>query len=311
MAPRSGFSETLTTVQSVAYDDETGSYSISSGAAHTGETLSDPSRTLAPGTGGISGKGSFSSQDITQDITYVGAVTIGGTVEGYIVKYTTGPHDVHYEYVSTGAALPQNTALNVNCTDMTLCFMAGTMIATPQGEKKVETLQPGDQVTLATGGAAPVSWVGRQTIATRFADPLRTQPIRVRAGALAENMPARDLLLSPDHALLVGGVLAHAGALVNGVSIKREADTPEMFTYYHVELATHELLLAESTPAESFVDNAGRLAFDNWDERQDGPELVEMDLPRARSARQIPATIRARLAARAEALYGTETQDAA
>jgi Hint domain len=53
-------------------------------------------------------------------------------------------------------------------------------------------------------------------------------------------------------------------ALVNGVSIVRERNVPERLTYYHVELDDHSLLLAENTPAETFVDNVDRLAFDNW-----------------------------------------------
>jgi len=71
---------------------------------------------------------------------------------------------------------------------------------------------------------------------------------------------------------------------------------PEQFTYYHVELDSHELLLAEGVEAESFVDNVDRMHFHNWDERT-APEtaIAEMDLPRAKSARQVPMAIRHRL----------------
>jgi hypothetical protein len=57
-----------------------------------------------------------------------------------------------------------------------------------------------------------VAWLGKQTVSMVFADPLRSLPIRIKAGALDDNIPARDLLISPDHALLVAGVLVHAGA---------------------------------------------------------------------------------------------------
>jgi hypothetical protein len=150
----------------------------------------------------------------------------------------------------------------------TVCFMPGTMIRTPDGEVAVETLNRGDLVLTADNRAEPVVWIGRQTVSRLFSDPARVWPIRIRAGALGENVPARDLLISPDHAILVDGMLVQAGALVNGLSITREGTIPATFTYYHVETGDHSLILAENVPAETFVDNADRLAFDNWDEHQ-------------------------------------------
>jgi hypothetical protein len=191
-----------------------------------------------------------------------------------------------------------------------VCFMPGTLVRTPAGEVAVESLHAGDLVVTADGRAAPVRWMGRQTISTRFADPLRVLPIRISAGALGEAMPARDLLLSPDHALLVEGVLVQAGALVNNTTIRREARVPEVFTYWHVELHDHALVLAEGVPAETFIDNVDRLAFDNWDEHEAaGSEapIAEMALPRAKSARQVPVAIRKRLGKHAALLLGEES----
>src|SRR5262249_24486083 len=116
-----------------------------------------------------------------------------------------------------------------------LCFAPGTRIRTPAGEVAVETLRRGDLVEVTNGRACPVTWIGLQTVSTRFGDPLRVFPIRIRSGALAENVPCRDLLVMRDHALLVDDLLVQAGALVNGSSIVRERDVPERFTYYHVE----------------------------------------------------------------------------
>jgi hypothetical protein len=141
--------------------------------------------------------------------------------------------------------------------------------------------------------------MGRQTVSTRFADPMHVLPIRIGAGALGGGLPERDLLVSSGHALLMDGVLVLAGALVNGTTITRERDVPEIFTFWHVELADHSLILAEGVPAETFVDNVDRVIFDNWAEHEelygDQPAIPEMDLPRAKSARQLPAALRRKL----------------
>lgn len=166
----------------------------------------------------------------------------------------------------------------------------------------MDALRPGDLVLTADGRAVPVRWIGQQTVATLFADPLRSLPVRIAAGALGEGLPRRDLLVSPGHAIGLGDCIAEAGALVNGTSIRREPRTtlPARFTWYHVELAEHALILAEGAPAESFVDSASPERFDNAAERtallgNDVPPIPEMDLPRVRSARQLPRDARDQL----------------
>lgn len=206
---------------------------------------------------------------------------------------------------STGNAAPLVVAnfsaafADLSWSGATPCFCAGTRLATPEGEIAVEQIEPGVMLLTAEGQSRAVRWVGRSEISLRFADPLRVLPIRIRAGALGAGLPRRDLLVSPDHALFLDGVLAQAGALVNGVTILRERDLPGVFTYYHVELARHELLLAEGAPTESFVDNIDRMNFGNWAERaapDDGAPIAELPFPRLKSARQIPRALRERLA---------------
>jgi uncharacterized repeat protein (TIGR03803 family) len=198
------------------------------------------------------------------------------------------------------------TVFELKDSGYVICFMCDTLIRTPDGEAAIETLKRGDLVLTADGKAMPVAWLGRQTVSTRFADPLRVLPIRVKAGALGENVPCRDLLVSPCHALLVDDVLIQAGALVNGTSVLRETVVPRVFVYYHVELDDHSLILAENTPAETFVDNVERLAFDNWAEHEalypDGKPIEEMPYPRAKGRRQVPMRIRATVDERAKAL---------
>ena len=186
------------------------------------------------------------------------------------------------------------------------CFYPGTLIATAQGEKPVEELQIGDLVATADGRFFPVRWVGQQVVSRLFTDELRALPIRIKAGALDGNVPKRDLLVTPAHALFIRGVLVNAGALVNGTTIIREYDVPQVITYYHVELEEHALLLAEGTPAESFVDRVDRGVFTNWNEYQalNGREepIPEMAYPRAKSRRQVPAAVRQQIEARTRVL---------
>ncbi|CCD91746.1 hypothetical protein BRAO375_1700017 [Bradyrhizobium sp. ORS 375] len=239
----------------------------------------------------------------------------GSTISGIIVQ---GPNGTYYFLTDSpysGNLGGANGNLKITSYETTICFFAGTMIRTPDGEVAVETLKRGDQVLTHDGSVATVDWLGVQTISLRFADKLRVLPIRIKAGALGDNVPARDLLVSPDHAILVEGALIHAGALVNGTSIVREADVPTTFTYYHVEVEDHSLILAENTPAETFVDNIDRLHFDNWAEHEalypNGKPINELPYPRAKSHRQVPVATRVMLAARAQALVPGSADDSA
>ena len=230
----------------------------------------------------------------------------------------TGADAAELQYSKNGTAVH----INLSVTDAegvtgtttikaeAYCFLAGTSIATPSGPKNIEDLRAGDLVITAEGQEVAARWIGVQTVSTVFADALRVLPIRIKAGALAQNVPSRDLLVSPDHALFIEGVLVQAGALVNGSTITREAHLPSTFTYYHLETADHSLILAENTPAETFIDNVDRMAFDNWREHEalgEGEPILEMNYPRAKSQRQVPTAIRRRLTERAEALGNSQS----
>lgn len=182
------------------------------------------------------------------------------------------------------------------------CFATGTLIATPQGERAVETLKTGDLLHTADGRAVPVIWVGRQTVMRAFTPTDRFVPVRITAGALGDGVPHSDLLVTGDHAMVVDDLAINASALVNGTTIRWEPQDrlAERFTYYHLETEAHDVILANGAPAESFIDYVGRRAFDNFAEYLDlfGEErtIGEMDRVRISAARLVPADIRARLA---------------
>ena len=143
------------------------------------------------------------------------------------------------------------------------CFCRGTLILTEAGEVAVEDLAIGDKVVTLSGDAKPVRWIGRRGYDGRFVAGNRAVlPIRVMAGALSDGVPARELWVSPEHALYLDGALVPAGLLVNGASIVQIEDIDQV-EYFHIELAAHDVLFAEGAPAESFVDDDSRGVFHN------------------------------------------------
>ncbi|CAH0151319.1 Hint domain-containing protein [Roseomonas sp. CECT 9278] len=200
------------------------------------------------------------------------------------------------EYTGTGETLP------------TPCFLAGTLIATPDGERAIETLRIGDLVLTADGRAVPILFAGRTTVEARSARGARGLPIVLRAGALADGVPHRDLHCSPQHGIVLDDMLVVAQALVNGLSICHAPAPAPVFVYYNIETEAHEVMLANGVPVETFCDHIARDAFDNAAEFDalypGGREITEMALPHAKSARQIPRATRARLEARALAAAG-------
>ncbi|MEQ1612492.1 MAG: Hint domain-containing protein [Hyphomicrobiaceae bacterium] len=191
-------------------------------------------------------------------------------------------------------------------TALQVCFLAGTMIRTPDGETAIEALAIGDLIVTADGSPKPVKFIGRQTVSMIFADASKTQPIQIRAGALGENVPTRDLFTSPGHSMLIDGVLAISAALVNGSSIVRWQDVTTNFTYFHIELDDHAIIFAEGAATETYCDNVPREVFDNGAEYKalypNAKPITQLDMPTVKSQRQLPAATKKRLAERAAAI---------
>ena len=246
------------------------------------------------------------------DATYVGTVTfngreflvfedefgqlLGSSEAG--VAHADFPPAVDFDGTYTAGDSTDDIAATVT----PICFLAGTKIASSNGQVSVEDLRIGDRLVTKEGVSIPVKWIGRQTVFTRFGPAERLMPVRFAAGSLGNGLPYRDLTVTADHGMLVDGVICHAGALVNGTTITRVplADMGESYTVYHIETEAHEIILANGAPAETFIDNVSRRVFDNFAEFDalygDVPEMEELPYPRAMSARQVPARILAKLA---------------
>ena len=143
-----------------------------------------------------------------------------------------------------------------------VCFVVGSLILTPDGERRIETLKPGDAVITANGSAKQIRWIGRRRLtATELRRNPHLRPVRIKAGAFGPGRPARDLKVSPQHRLLVTAaeleicfgapvMLAPAMALVDGVQICQ--DTAEVgVEYVHFLFDQHELVQAEGIWSES------------------------------------------------------------
>ncbi|MFN3937634.1 MAG: Hint domain-containing protein [Gemmobacter sp.] len=144
-----------------------------------------------------------------------------------------------------------------------ICFTPGTMIATPDGERPVESIRPGDPIQTADCGAQEVLWTGhrRMSGARLFAMP-HLRPIRIRASAWGSGRPVRDLLVSPRHRMLLRGaaardlfneseVLVEAGHMVNDHSILVDLGCREV-VYVHLLLPSHQIVFANGIETESF-----------------------------------------------------------
>lgn len=168
-----------------------------------------------------------------------------------------------------------------------VCYLKGTRILTESGEANIEDLREGDMVVCRFGGLRPVKWIGRQRYSGKSGSEGR--PIRIKAGALAENVPSRDLYVSEGHSMLVGDVLVLAKDLVNGLSVARVADGTE-WQYYQLDLGIHDLILANRSWSESFADCQDfRSRFDNHAEYRlrfgdhPAPEAPQLCLERPQS----------------------------
>lgn len=95
----------------------------------------------------------------------------------FFVEATSDEGDVVFTYSVVNEDGVTDTAFVT--LDTIPCFVAGTLILTPDGERRIDELEVGDLVMTHDGGPQPIRWIGTRTIpaAGQFA------PIRIAAGA--------------------------------------------------------------------------------------------------------------------------------
>jgi hypothetical protein len=196
--------------------------------------------------------------------TATSITTLSGNT-GVILNGSGGPITVNF------AAPVSNVEFTTGAfgTELTtICFCADTMIDTPEGEVPVQTLQSGDMVATAHNGPRKVVWVGQGKVLTTRGLRSAATPVIVRKGALADSVPNRDLHVTKGHSLYIDGVLIPVEFLVNHRSILWD-DRAQEVEIYHVELESHDVLIANGALAESYRDDGNRQLFRNrnisWD----------------------------------------------
>lgn len=169
------------------------------------------------------------------------------------------------------------------------CFTPGTLIATARGERRVEDLQVGDRIITRDNGIQEIAWVGhKQFNGAELVRNPHLKPVLIKAGSLGNDLPERDMLVSPNHRLLVASdatqlyfeeseVLAAAKHLVGSAGIHRVDVTQT--TYIHFMFERHEVVLSDGAWTESFQPGDYSLKGIGADQRNEifdlFPELRE------------------------------------
>lgn len=167
-----------------------------------------------------------------------------------------------FSYTVADEAGNTDTAF-VTVTQSVPCFVAGTLIKTPGGYRPIETIRIGDMVTTLDHGPQPVRWIGlRRLSKTDLETNPALHPIRIARGALGEGLPVTDLLVSPQHRMLVSSkitrrmfdaeqVLVAAKQLLGLPGITQDSEHVSI-VYGHLLFDRHEILVSNGAASESF-----------------------------------------------------------
>lgn len=152
-----------------------------------------------------------------------------------------------------------------------ICFLAGSMIATPKGDIAVETLEIGDVVKTWNWQSQSIEnrtigWIGKKRTNVRggLADDVAGYPVRVLKNAIAEGIPYKDMLITPEHSLFFKNKFVPVRMLVNGRSIFYDRSILS-YDYFHIETEDHSVIWADGMMTESYLDTGNRSTF-----RQEG-----------------------------------------
>ena len=227
----------------------------------------------------------------------------GEVAEFYLVIGTTDDNGVVLEagnglqiYLSNDSIDNGSSVTVDESSNYVFCFLENTLITVRDSNLvPVQKLKIGDEVLTGNGTYEKILWIGRQTVNNTMFTDYRHAPVCISAGALGDNLPLVDLYVTPNHGMIIDGLVINAAALVNDSTI-RFVPLSEMtseFTYYHIETANHDEIYANGSLAETFVDYVTRSGFDNYQEYLDlfgtDKRVEEISKPRVSAQRQLPS----------------------
>lgn len=185
-------------------------------------------------------------------------VTVNGETRQYFFVLGEPPATLEQMNGFGNGAIPLSL---IDIDPPPFCFAKGAMIETPRGYRAVESLAAGDLVLTEDGRSVPVAWIGRSSYpAARARREDRLRPVHVRAHAFGPGLPERELVLSPQHRIVVEGP---ACELLFGMErafviarhlpahMAEMPDPHDEVVYFHLLLSEHEILRANGLPCES------------------------------------------------------------
>lgn len=146
-----------------------------------------------------------------------------------------------------------------------VCFLAGSMIRTPDADIAVEDLCAGDTIIAMVNDAPQprtITWAGRAHAMVRpeLPDDEAGYPVRILKDAISAGVPYKDMLITAEHCLYFEGRFVPARMLVNNTSIFYDRAITS-YDYYHIETQEHAVIIADGMLTESYLDTGNRRAF--------------------------------------------------
>ncbi|GBQ69461.1 hypothetical protein AA103196_2223 [Ameyamaea chiangmaiensis NBRC 103196] len=219
-------------------------------------------------TAGITGY-TVSGTSTAKTITLYGG-SGNATVATYSVNLASGVTLANgtYNTVNSSTNNPLSITYDGTNTYIGVCFLAGTLIDTPQGPVAIETLEKGSKIIAYTDRGTElrdVIWSGtaHTVVQTDKPDDQAGYPVRIRQNALADGVPNKDLLVTPEHCLFFNGRFVPARLLINGSSIAYDR-TILSYDYFHIETEQHSIIVADGAMTETYLDTGNRGQFTQY-----------------------------------------------